>query len=144
MELDHRGLVDKLLYHEESGLIFAAIKDSDNDDSYIQIISLKSLKLVNTFQPHDSRINDIKFLRNGLLVTCSSDKSIKTWNVKEILERTKINTLDCIQPIQILTGHDDGVYALIEINKTLLSCDENGRIFCRLKNHNRNKQMKQS
>ena len=119
--------MDKLLYHEESGLIFAAINDYDNHDSYIQIICLKSLKLVNWFQSHDSYINDMKFLRNGLLVTSNcceyDDKFIKTWNVKEILERSKMNTLDSIQPIQILKGHKDGVLALIEINKTLLSCD---------------------
>ena len=98
MELDGGGYVRKLLYNEESGLIFAAISD-DNNETYIQIISLKSLKLVNTFQPHDSPISDIKFLRNRLLVTCSEDKSIKTWNVKEILERSEMNTLDCIQPV---------------------------------------------
>jgi WD40 repeat protein len=57
-----------------------------------------SVKLVKTFKAHESKITGVSQLRNGMIVTASEDKTVKTWDVSGKMKKTfnvgEVKTMD--------------------------------------------------
>ena len=69
-------------------------------------------------------------MSSGIIASCSSDKTIKLFNIKG----------DNYNILQTLNDHTDSVFKIIELkNKNLVSCSENKSIIFYLKDNNKYK-----
>ena len=120
----------------------------------------KSIIIYNkeTYQPdiiikeHNSLINCITILSSGILTSCSWDKAIKLFNIKDnnydILQTLNNHTnsvykiIELKNILQTLNNHTNSVYKIIELkNKSLVSCSEDKSIiFYNKDNNNQYKQ----
>ncbi len=80
----------------------------------IQIYNFSSLSLVNSFQAHSHRINEIKLspFNINYVATCSLDGTVKLWNVTSSFDWTLITTY---------SQHSSYVYALEWLDKDTLA-----------------------
>ena len=88
-----------------------------SDDSKIQIWKNEptSGKFIKMLSGHKDRIWDMIMLTNGKIATCSSDKTIRIWDIHNY-------TCD-----QVLTSHTGYVCALVELPNHILSSGSHDR-----------------
>ena len=105
-----------------------------NDGRLISGSRHKSIIIYNkeTYKPdliikeHSGTVNYIIQLSSGILASCSGDKSIKLFNIKE----------NKYEVLQTLNDHNDLVLKIIELkNKTLVSCSSDCSIIFYIKDN---------
>ena len=86
---------------------------SGSDDESIIIYNKETYKPEIIIKEHSDTVRYIIQLSSGILASCSWDKSIKLFKIKE----------NKYEVLQTLNYHTDGVNKIIEFkNKTLVSC----------------------
>ena len=111
--------IHSLNYHTSSIYCLSILNDgrliSGSYDSSIIIYNKIAYRPDLIINEHKDLVTRIIQLSSGILVTCSSDKTIKLFNIKE-------NNYNIIQT---LNDHTNGVNNIIEIeNKYLVSCSD--------------------
>ena len=116
-----------LNYHTEIINHLGILKDgrlvSCSDDSSFNIYNIKSYELQLSIKEHSNGILSFTQLNNGLIITCSKDKTMKV---------IKLINDDKYEIIQTLIGHNNTVMKVIEIkNNELISIsrEENMKIW---------------
>jgi WD40 repeat protein len=79
--------------------------------STIRILDLKSYTFTLDLTAHDKRINCLEFMTDEILLSSSSDLTIKIWNLDST--KTSLQTIDCAQ---------DEAMILRKINETTFAC----------------------
>ena len=99
---------------------------SGSYDNTIIIYKKISFKQDLTIKEHKDSVFCIIQLSSGILASCSQDKTIKLFNIKN----------DKYKLIQTLNYHKDCVYKIIELkNKTLVSCSKDSSIIFYVKDN---------
>jgi WD40 repeat protein len=91
--------------------------------SHINILDLKTYTFTLNLKAHDKRINCLEFLTDEILLSSSSDSTVKIWNF-ESTQIKCLQTIDCSQDEPML---------LRQINETTFAClfyDGEIKIFC--------------
>ena len=90
-----------------------------------QLFSLSSISIDKNITAHSSVVNDIIFLSDKRIATCSEDTTIKIFDL--------YNNYNCDVT---LTGHTKGVRSILELNKDILVSvsDDKSIIFWKFKN----------
>ena len=118
----------KLCHHKDIVYCLTLLNDgrlvSGSDDNSIIIYNKVTFKFDLEIKEHKLWINYLTTLKNGLLVSCSADKTIKLFDIKE-KEYKLINSLDF---------HLDSVNQIIELtNNSLVSCSDDKTIIFYIK-----------
>lgn len=94
---------------------------SAGDGGIIRVWDYETGKLEKLIRGHRNSVHDLSFNNNGTLVaSCSSDMSVRVWNLEDDFRCTKT-----------LNGHDHavtGVAFLRSNNDILLSCSRDGTV----------------
>ena len=116
-----------LNYHTETINHLSILKDgrlvSCSDDKSFNIYNIKSYELQLSIKEHSNGILSFTQLNNGLIITCSKDKTMKV---------IKLINDDNYEIKQTLRGHNNSVMKVIEIRKNELisiSREENMKIW---------------
>ena len=119
--------------HKKNVRSLSILKDgrlaSGSDDASIIIYNKITYQPDLIIKEHYDWINYITTLSSGILASCSSDKTIKLFNIKDINYET----------LQTLNSHTSYVCKIIELkNKSLVSCSGDKSIIFYNKNNNNN------
>jgi len=86
--------------------------------SHIRVLDLNSYYITLKLKAHSQQLNSIEFLTNEILLSSSTDSTIKIWNLE--LSKTSLQTIEC---------HPNEPMILRKITETTFAClHENGII----------------
>ena len=126
--------IHKLNFHINSVNCLAVLNDgrlvSGSDDKNIIIYNKMTYKPDVIIKEHKSHVHYITQLSEGILASCSYDKTIKLF----IIKGNKYKTL------QTLNYHSNSIYKVLELkNKYLVSCSEDKSIIFYFKDNSKYK-----
>ena len=84
-------------------------------------LNLNNFFLRKSIKAHSDSVNNLLQLKNGNLVSCSKDKTIKIWDISNLNE---------IKELYTLKGHNNSVNKVIELQdkSQIISCSFDGKI----------------
>ena len=83
---------------------------SSSWDGTIKIYNKNNYYVDMTINAHNTHINQITLLDDGNFASCSDDKTIKIWKIEN----------EKYTEVQTLTGHEDKIFKILQMNKELL------------------------
>lgn len=88
-----------------------------NKTGEIKYWNSKTLAMEKEIIAHQGSVRALLKLKNGLLVSCSGDRTIKNW------------AADMVTCLKVLSGHSDCIYSIIQLNNSnLASCSKDKTI----------------
>ena len=130
-KIENKNPFHKLTYHKNYVLCLCVLNDgrlvSGSSDNSIIIYNKKTYQPDIIIKEHNNDITSITQLSSGILASCSHDKKIKLFNIRE----------NNYEILQTLNYHKDTVWKIIELkNKNLVSCSNDSSIIFYKKDNN--------
>ena len=122
-DINSKNFIHKLNFHSKNVNCFAILNDgrlvSGSGDSTIIIYNKTTYQPDLIIREHKDKVLCITKLDSGILASCSYDRTIKLFNIKE----------NNYELLQTLNNHTSNIYKIIEIkNKYLISCSSDKSI----------------